>query len=38
MMRGRVEPFVVPTMVKVVPPMVQVVRKTIAIPHMTSPQ
>jgi hypothetical protein len=31
MMRGRMEPFVVLIVVRAVPPMVQVVRKTIVI-------
>jgi hypothetical protein len=37
MMRGKLEPFVVPTMVRAMPPMVQVVRQTTTIPQMTSP-
>jgi hypothetical protein len=37
MMRGKLEPFVVPTMVRAMPPMVQVVRQTTTLPHMTSP-
>jgi hypothetical protein len=38
MMRGRVEPSIVPTMVRVVLIVVQVIKQTIEIPHMTSPQ
>ncbi len=37
MMKGRVEPFVVPTMVRVVPVMLQVVQQTTKIPQMTTP-
>jgi hypothetical protein len=37
MMRGKLEPFVIPTMVRAMPPMVQVVRQTTTIPQMTSP-
>ncbi len=38
MMRGRVEPFVVPTMVTIVLIVVQEIKQTLAIPQMTSPQ
>jgi hypothetical protein len=38
MMKGRVEPSIVPTVVKAVPIMVHAIRQTIAIPHMTFPQ
>ncbi len=31
------EPFVVPTMVQVVPTVVHVARQTTKVPHMTSP-
>ncbi len=37
MMKGKMEPFRVPIMVKVVLTMVQVVRQTTIVPHMTSP-
>jgi hypothetical protein len=37
MMRGRVEPFTIPIVVKVVPPVVQGVRQIASIPQMTSP-
>jgi hypothetical protein len=32
------EPFVVPTLVRAVPTIIQVVRQTTTIPQMTSPQ
>ncbi len=38
MMKGKVEPFVVPIVVQVMPMMVQVDRQTIEVPYMTSPQ
>jgi len=38
MKRGRVEPYAVPTMVRVMPIVVQAIRQIIAGPHMTSPQ
>jgi len=34
MMRGKVEPLVVPTMVRVMPIMVHVIKQTAAIPIM----
>jgi hypothetical protein len=37
MMRGRVEPYVVPILVRVVPPVVQEVKQTTTAPQMTSP-
>jgi hypothetical protein len=37
MMKGIVEPSVVPTMVRAVPPMVHGVRQIAAVPQMTSP-
>jgi hypothetical protein len=38
MMRGRMEPSIVPIVVKAVPPMVQTVKQTIIVPQMTFPQ
>ncbi len=38
MMRGRVEPFVVLMVVRVVPTLVHVARQTMKIPQMTIPQ
>jgi hypothetical protein len=38
MKRGRMEPYAMPTMVRVMPTVVQAIRQTIAGPHMTSPQ
>ncbi len=38
MMRGRVEQFAIPIVVKVVPLMVQVIKQTTVVPQMTSPQ
>jgi hypothetical protein len=38
MMRGRVEPYALPIMVKAMPIMVQVARQIIKIPQMTIPQ
>ncbi len=38
MMRGKVEPFAEPIVVRVVPTMVQVIRHTTTIPQMASPQ
>ncbi len=35
-MRGKVEPFILQTMVRVVPMIVQEVKQTIKIPQMTS--
>ncbi len=37
MMKGKVEPFVVPTMVREMPIEVHVVKQTTIVPHMTSP-
>jgi hypothetical protein len=37
MMRGKMEPFLLPTVVRVVLPMVQAIRQTTVIPQMTSP-
>ncbi len=37
MMKGRVEPFVVPIVVSAMPQMVQIVKQTAIVPHMTSP-
>jgi hypothetical protein len=37
MMRGKVEPFAVPIVVRAMPPMVQAIKQTTTIPHMTSP-
>jgi hypothetical protein len=37
MMRGRMEPSIVLTMVKVVPTMVHAVRQIATVPQMTSP-
>jgi hypothetical protein len=37
MTKGKVELFVVPTMVREMPIEVQVVKQTTIIPHMTSP-
>jgi hypothetical protein len=37
-MKGKMEPSAVPTMVKVMPPMVQVVKQVIAVAQMTSTQ
>ncbi len=37
MMKGRVEPFVVPIVVSAMPQMVQIVKQTAILPHMTSP-
>jgi hypothetical protein len=37
MMRGRVEPFVVPIVVRAMPPMVHAIKHTTTIPRMTSP-
>ncbi len=37
MMRGKVEPFAMPIVVRVMPTTVQVVRQTTVVPHMTSP-
>jgi hypothetical protein len=38
MMRGIVELFAIPTMVRVVPLMVHAVKYTTIVPHMTFPQ
>ncbi len=38
MMKGRVAPFTLSTLVHVMPPMVQVARQIIEVPQMTSPQ
>jgi hypothetical protein len=38
MMRGKVEPFIVPTVVRAVPLVVQVVKQTLAVPKMKFPQ
>jgi hypothetical protein len=38
MMRGRVEPSVVPTVVRVVPIVVHENKQTTTVPHMTFPQ
>jgi hypothetical protein len=37
MMRGKVEPSIVPTLVRAMPPVVQVVKQIAAIPKMTFP-
>ncbi len=38
MMRGKVETFVMPTMVRVMSTVVQAARQTTKIPQMTTPQ
>ncbi len=38
MMRGIMEPSIVPMVVKAMPPMVQTVKQTVIVPQMTSPQ
>jgi hypothetical protein len=38
MMKGKMEPSTIPTMVKAVPQMVKAVKQTATVPHMTSPQ
>jgi len=38
MMRGKVEPSTIPTVVRAMPPMVQALRQTTTVPHMTLPQ
>jgi hypothetical protein len=38
MMRGIVEPYAMPTMVRAMPIVVYSIRHTIEIPHLTSPQ
>jgi hypothetical protein len=38
MMKGKVEPFIVPTMVREVPKMVHVVRQITVVPPMTCPR
>ncbi len=38
MMRGKIEPFVVPIVVRALPTMIQVIIQTTTIPQMTSPQ
>jgi hypothetical protein len=38
MMKGKMEPSTRPIVVKVVPPMVQIVRQIVIVPQMTSPQ
>jgi hypothetical protein len=38
MMKGRMEPSTVPTMVRAMLIMVHVVKQTTIVPHMTSPQ
>jgi hypothetical protein len=38
MMRGRMEPYVVPIVVRVVLPMVHEVRQIATVPRMTSPR
>jgi hypothetical protein len=38
MMRGRVEPFAMPIVVKVVPTLVHEVKQIVEIPQMTTPQ
>ncbi len=38
MMRGKVEPYAMPIMVRVVPTMVQIAKQTTKIPQMTIPQ
>ncbi len=37
MMKGNVEPSIVPTMVKAMPPMFQAIRQIATAPQMTSP-
>ncbi len=37
MMKGKVEPFVVPTMIRAMPPMVHAFRQTTTVPQMTFP-
>jgi hypothetical protein len=38
MMRGRMEPFAMTIMVRVMPTIVQSVKQIVVIPQMTSPQ
>jgi hypothetical protein len=38
MMRGKVEPSTIPTVVRAMPPMVQALKQATTIPQMTLPQ